>query len=67
MKRSVRTAILLSVLCVSALASSRIDLNRDWQFCIDAHDAGETAGWQKHLPSGTESVNVPHTWNIGKH
>jgi beta-glucuronidase len=67
MKRSVRTAIMLSVLCVSALASSRIDLDRDWQFCIDAHDTGEAAGWQKHLPSATESVNVPHTWNIGKH
>jgi beta-galactosidase/beta-glucuronidase len=67
MKRTVPTSILLCVLCVSALASSRIDLNRDWQFCIDPSAIGEASGWQKHLPEGTESVNVPHTWNIGRH
>ncbi len=67
MRRSVWTAILLCILTVPALASTRIDLDRDWQFCIDAHDQGENSGWQKHLPVGTESVNVPHTWNIGKH
>ena len=67
MKRSVLTASLLLILAASAAASSRIDLNRDWQFCIDPNGSGETLGWQKQLPVGTESVNVPHTWNIGKH
>jgi beta-glucuronidase len=67
MNRNVRLAIVLLVLSAPALASSRIDLNREWQFCIDAHENGELSGWQKHLPVGTESVNVPHSWNLGKH
>jgi beta-glucuronidase len=67
MKRSARTTILLFLVSVAAFGSSRIDLNRNWQFCTDAHEKGEVSGWQKHLPADTESVSVPHTWNIGKH
>jgi beta-glucuronidase len=67
MKQTLRAASLLLVLAVSALASTRIDLNRDWQFRIDAHGVGEASGWQEHQPEQTESVNVPHTWNIGEH
>ncbi len=67
MRRCARRLIVLLILSVSALAASRIDLDREWQFCIDAHDSGRTLGWQKRLPAGTESINVPHTWNIGKH
>lgn len=67
MKRIARTAILLFIVSVPAFASSRIDLNRDWQFCTDPHEKGTVSGWQKHLPGDTESISVPHTWNIGKH
>src|SRR5882757_10168173 len=67
MRRCARRFIVLLFLAAPALASSRIDLDRDWQFCIDAHDSGQSLGWQRQLPSGTESINVPHTWNIGKH
>src|SRR5258708_24276410 len=67
MRRCARRLIVLLILSVSALAASRIDLGRECQFCIDAHDSGWTLGWQKRLPAGTESINVPHTWNIGKH
>jgi len=67
MKRSAWAVILLFIVSVPAFTSSRIDLNRDWQFCIDTLDKGEVSGWQKHLPMDTESVNVPHTWNMGKH
>jgi hypothetical protein len=67
MNQNLRLAIVLLVVSAPALASSRIDLNRDWQFCIDTHENGEVSGWQKHLPVGTESVNVPHSWNLGKH
>lgn len=66
MNWNVRLAILLLILSAPALASIRVDLDRDWQFRIDAHENGEAAGWQKQLPVGTESVNVPHTWNLGK-
>src|SRR5882724_12460630 len=62
-----RALVLLFILPVSSWASSRIDLNHDGQFCTDPHDSGEASGWQKHPPADTESVNVPHTWNIGKH
>ncbi len=67
MKRSIRSTFLLFIVSVSAAASSRIDLNRDWQFCVDAEGKGEVSGWPKRSPSDTESVTVPHTWNIGKH
>ena len=69
MNWSSRSAVVLlfCVLSIPVFASTRIDLNRDWQFRIDPHDGGETAGWQKHPPAETESVNIPHTWNIGKH
>jgi beta-glucuronidase len=67
MEQNVRIVILLSILSATAFASSRIDLNRNWQFCVDPHETGEVSEWPKHPPADTESVNVPHTWNIGKH
>jgi beta-glucuronidase len=67
MKRSVWIASLLFAVSIPSLASNRIDLDRDWQFRIDAQEKGESSGWQNHLPADTESVNVPHTWSIGKH
>jgi beta-glucuronidase len=67
MNRCIGHAIILLILSVPAMASSRIDLDRDWQFCIDPNGTGETAEWQKRLPVDTQSVNVPHTWNIGKY
>ncbi len=67
MNWSIRRAFILLALSAPALASNRIDLDHDWQFCTDARGSGEVAGWQTHLPSDTESVNVPHTWNVGKH
>jgi len=60
-------AILSLVLCAPALSSTRVDLDRDWLFRTDPNQIGATAGWQKTLPSATESVNLPHTWNIGRH
>lgn len=50
-----------------ALASARVDLNGDWQFRTDPQKQGETQGWMKQLPDGTETVRVPHTWNIGRY
>ncbi|MGH8264458.1 MAG: glycoside hydrolase family 2 protein, partial [Steroidobacterales bacterium] len=62
-----RIATLGAVLVTPALGATRIDLNRDWLFRTDPGEVGETAGWQKNLPDDTELVNVPHTWNVGKH
>ena len=47
-------------------AATRTDLNRDWQFRADPDDRGESSGWKSTIPAGTEWVNVPHTWNIGR-
>jgi len=62
-------SLLLFVLVFStaALASTRVDLDRDWQFCIDPQEKGEISGWQKRLPITTETVDVPHTWNLGRY
>jgi beta-glucuronidase len=67
MKRIELHAIALLFLTLPVLAATRVDLDRDWQFRIDPQASGETTGWQKELPANTESVNLPHTWNIGKY
>ena len=54
------------LLMVPLHAATRIDLNRDWQFRADPEESGERSSWPSALPAGTESVNVPHTWNIGR-
>jgi beta-glucuronidase len=59
--------LLSCLLTIPALGSTRIDLNRDWSFRIDPEQSGEASGWSSRLPAGTESVNVPHSWNIGQH
>jgi hypothetical protein len=51
----------------AAWASTRIDLNGEWQFKTDPAQQGQQQGWLNQLPSGAEMVRVPHTWNIGKY
>jgi beta-glucuronidase len=52
--------------CLSARGAVRTDLDRDWQFRADPASAGEAAGWNSTIPADTESVTLPHTWNIGR-
>jgi beta-glucuronidase len=56
-----------ALLSPSARAATRIDLDGPWQFCTDPAKKGETQGWAGGIPLGTETVRVPHTWNIGKY
>jgi beta-glucuronidase len=70
--RGILREVLCSVFLFAAAAAlagavTRVDLNRDWQFREDAAGVGESQGWVHHVPSGTTSVNVPHTWNLGQH
>jgi len=71
LRRAMESACLSLLLCCAlampAAASTRIDLNRDWWFRIDPDKSGEASGWSSRPPAGTESVNVPHSWNIGQH
>jgi beta-glucuronidase len=67
MNRIFLGAILSLVFCAPALATTSVDLDRDWLFRTDPGQIGATAGWQKTVPTETESVNLPHTWNIGRH
>jgi beta-glucuronidase len=62
-------AMLCAIALLSATpawAATRTDLDRGWQFRADPDEFGESFGWQSKLPSATESINVPHTWNIGR-
>lgn len=69
MTRDVR---LLGVVVVGMLAAlpllgaTRTDLDQDWQFRADPADSGATSGWTAAVPADTESVTVPHTWNLGR-
>jgi beta-galactosidase/beta-glucuronidase len=60
-------AALLLVVCAPAFAATSVDLDRDWFFRTDPNQIGDAGEWQKKLPADTESVSLPHTWNIGKH
>jgi hypothetical protein len=59
-------AVLAALLAAPAPGSTRIDFNQGWFFRTDADLIGETSGWTKSVPAGTQSVSVPHTWNVGE-
>jgi hypothetical protein len=67
MKSIVLGAVILLAFSGQVLASTRLDLNSDWQFRTDPDQKGQSVGWQKQSPSGTATVNIPHTWNLGRH
>lgn len=66
MKAIVLGAIILLVFSAQVVAATRLDLNNDWLFRADPDQKGETSGWQKRTPSGVASINLPHTWNLGR-
>jgi len=49
-----------------ALSATRTDLDTNWLFKADPAEAGESSGWKSAIPGDTESVVVPHTWNVGR-
>jgi beta-galactosidase/beta-glucuronidase len=50
-----------------AAATEKTDLNGTWLFRVDPQAAGESQSWFQSVPSGTEPVRVPHTWNLGRY
>lgn len=62
--RTILVGLCLMIFTLSAHASMRVDLNGEWQFRIDKDKSGSQAGWMNKLPSDTEVVRVPHTWNL---
>src|SRR5690348_13682444 len=67
--RVLTAGLILTALLVStgpALAAVRVDLNRQWQFRADPESSGVAAGWISVVPPDTETVTLPHTWNIGR-
>lgn len=56
-----------AALASSAKATTKINLDSDWQFRTDPKAQGQTDGWWKTLPDGTSTVQVPNTWNIGEY
>ena len=67
MKRMRRFAWVLLAASLPAGAASRVELNGQWRFRIDADKMGAQQGWAAKMPMGTEPVVVPHTWNLGRH
>lgn len=59
-------AALLLLLNGPSLGADRTDLDHSWLFHADPNRVGESSGWITTLPSESESVDLPHTWNIGK-
>ena len=48
-----------------ALSAARLELSQHWQFIADPGGSGEARGYREGIPAGTESITVPHTWNLG--
>ncbi len=67
MKKIVLGAILLLTWSAPMAAATRLNLNNDWSFRPDPDGNGEMAGWQKQPPADSESISLPHTWNLGPH
>jgi beta-glucuronidase len=59
--------LLAVVLAGPAWAGTRVDLNGPWRFRIDPDGSGARLGWAKAVPSPVETVDVPHTWGVGRH
>jgi len=57
----------LFALASLGVAAERIDLNGSWQFRIDPDRTGAKHGWTQTPPIALDTVNVPHTWNIGRY
>jgi beta-glucuronidase len=51
---------------MSATGAARTDLDQEWQFRADPEGQGTASGWNSTIPPETESVTIPHTWNIGR-
>ena len=59
-------SVAAGLLATPAPGATRTDLDQDWQFRADPDGHGLDSGWNATVPSGTESVTVPHTWNRGR-
>ncbi len=59
-------AVSTLLLAAPAFAATRIDFNQGWLFRTDPDGIGEASGWIRSIPADTQSVNLPHTWNIGE-
>ena len=59
--------LLLACIASRAVAGPTIPLDGPWQFRVDPSNEGTNAGWFRQMPGDTETVEVPHTWGIGKH
>jgi beta-glucuronidase len=66
----VRIRYLLSCLIIlsgSVVASTPIDLSANWFLKVDPAKVGEQQAWFRMLPADLEPVDLPHTWNVGRH
>jgi beta-galactosidase/beta-glucuronidase len=64
---SLSACLFALLLAGPAWAGTRIDLDGSWRFRIDADGSGARQGWAKAVPSPVETVDVPHTWGVGRH
>lgn len=59
--------IFCALCCAPIQATTKFDLDGQWLFRIDPAHEGLARGWTKAVPADVETVDLPHTWNIGKH
>jgi beta-glucuronidase len=59
--------VLIAGIAANASGGPVVPLDGPWQFRTDPSDQGTNAGWFRAMPDDTETVSVPHTWNLGEH
>lgn len=57
-------AVCLFIAPIAWAQRDTIPLNSDWQFVIDHHAEGRDKAWFLQTLSNSQSVSLPHTWNI---
>ncbi|HEY2679434.1 MAG TPA: glycoside hydrolase family 2 TIM barrel-domain containing protein [Steroidobacteraceae bacterium] len=59
--------VLSILLTASAHAATHVDFNTGWEFRTDPDGIGAASGWTQSVPVNTQSVSLPHTWNLGEY
>lgn len=64
--RAILAATLVTLVSAAPAAAETIDLDRGWHFWLQTGAAPERPEWLRADPTETQSVDVPHSWSVGR-
>lgn len=63
-KKLLLAFISFSLISLAHAQRDTININADWHFLVDKGNKGFTERWFEKPLAGSETVKVPHTWNV---